>query len=239
MSGPKENMFSSISQSLKRTGRRAGFLFVICVGTCVSFRSAIHAAIDPQSNEAEVRKLYADEIGKTYSYPFHASPDYGEAGATKISAPGNAAVQGDMFIEPGAFPKAEYCQHCHQEAYHQWRQSLHANAFRTPFYRTSVNILMRTKGIEFARHCDSCHNPIGVLTGSLNSGAQGDRSFDRNGLTCMVCHSIQRVGSLAGNGSFVLSVPAVMVDEDGNRMPGEVPDSEIMAHPERHSMAVM
>ncbi|HTW31906.1 MAG TPA: VCBS repeat-containing protein, partial [Candidatus Sulfotelmatobacter sp.] len=27
------------------------------------------------------------------------------------------------------------------------------NAFRTPFYRTSVNILARTKGIESTRHC--------------------------------------------------------------------------------------
>jgi tetratricopeptide (TPR) repeat protein len=36
-----------------------------------------------------------------------------------------------------------------------------------------------------------------------------------------------------------MGVPAVMVDEAGNRIPGIVPDSEIMAHPERHSKAVM
>lgn len=232
-------MLFSIFGRLIRSARRASLLFVICAGVCVFFLSATHAAIDPVSKEANVRKDYADKISKTYSYPFTTSPDYANADATKISAPGNAAVQGNTFIEPGAFPTAEYCQHCHQEAYHEWRQSLHANAFRTPFYRTSVNILMRTKGIEFARHCDSCHNPIGVLSGSLNPGAQGDRAFDRNGLTCMVCHSIQKIGSLTGNGSFVLGVPAVMVDEDGNRIPGEVPDAEIMAHPDRHSMAVM
>jgi Tfp pilus assembly protein PilF len=232
-------MSSSISQRLKRPGRRAGLLLVICIGICVAFLSAIHAAVDPQAKEAEVRKVYADKISLTYSYPFPTSPDYANADATKISSPGNAAIQGNTFIEPGAFPTAEYCEHCHQEAYHEWRQSLHSNAFRTPFYRTSVNILMRTKGIEFARHCDSCHNPIGVLSGALNPAAQGDRSFDRNGLTCMVCHSIQKIGSLTGNGSFVLGVPAVMVDEDGNRIPGEVPDAEILAHPDRHAMAVM
>ena len=39
--------------------------------------------------------------------------------------------------------------------------------FSTPFYRASVNILIRTKGTEFSRHCDSCHNPIGVLSEAL------------------------------------------------------------------------
>jgi hypothetical protein len=67
---------------------------------------------------------------------------------------------------------------CVFEAYHQWRQSLHSNSFRTPFYRTSVNILMRTKGIEFARHCDSCHNPVGVL-GGAHARPQVDRSSIR------------------------------------------------------------
>jgi Flp pilus assembly protein TadD len=36
-----------------------------------------------------------------------------------------------------------------------------------------------------------------------------------------------------------MGVPAVMVDEHGNRMPGMVPDSEILAHLDRHSKAVM
>ena len=83
------------------------------------------------------RKQYADEIRQSYSFPF---------GKDQISTPGNAAVEGNDFIQPGAFPKAEYCGSCHQEAYAQWRQALHSNSFRTPFYRTSVNILLRTKG---------------------------------------------------------------------------------------------
>ena len=39
-------------------------------------------------------------------------------------------VQGGGFIKPGAFPDATYCEHCHQQAYHQWRQALHSNSFR-------------------------------------------------------------------------------------------------------------
>jgi tetratricopeptide (TPR) repeat protein len=165
-----------------------------------------------------------------YSYRF---------GRDSISAPGNARSETGSFIEPGAFPQAEYCAHCHPQAYEQWRQALHSNSFRTPFYRTSVNILARTKGIEFTRHCDSCHNPVGVLSGALNPDSRVDRQFDENGLTCMTCHSVQSLQPTLGNGSFVMGVPAVMVDENGQRIPGEVPYEQIMAHPERHARAVM
>jgi Flp pilus assembly protein TadD len=211
-------------------GRRACLLLLLCAGMCVFLWSTTRAAEDAKSQEATTRKAYADKTDQTYTYPF---------GAGNISLPGNAAAEGNTFLEPTAFPDAVYCGHCHQEAYHEWRQSLHANSFRTPFYRASVNILMRIKGIEFARHCDSCHNPIGVLSGSLTPGAQGDRSFDRDGLTCMTCHSIQSGDSKLGNGSYVMGVPAVMVDEKGNRIPGIVPDAEILAHLDRHSKAVM
>jgi tetratricopeptide (TPR) repeat protein len=187
-------------------------------------------AVDSPADQAKARKTYADKVRETYNFPF--SKD-------KISMPGNAAAEGDDFLQPGAFPDAEYCGYCHQEAYHQWRQALHSNAFRTPFYRTSVNILLRTKGIEFARHCDSCHNPIAVLGGAMNTGSTLDRSFDRDGLTCMTCHSIQSVQSKLGNGGFVMAVPSVLVDEQGKRIPGIVPYAEILAHLDRHSKAVM
>jgi Flp pilus assembly protein TadD len=182
------------------------------------------------AQEQSVRKAYSDNVSATYNYRF---------GKDKPSLPGNAAAVGEGFLEPGAFPKAEYCAHCHQEAYSQWRQALHSNAFRAPFYRTSVNILINTKGIEFARHCDSCHNPVAVLGGGLTQDSQVDRSFDRDGLTCMTCHSIQAVQSTEGNGGIVMGVPAVMVDEQGNRIPGEVPYDEIMKHTDRHVAAVM
>jgi tetratricopeptide (TPR) repeat protein len=222
--------------------RRALLLVLLCSGASVFLRSGTHAQQnsypDPKSPttqppaqpESPERKAYADHIREAYKFPF--APN-------EISLPGNASIQANDFIQPTAFPTADYCGHCHQEAYHQWRQALHSNSFRTPFYRTSVNLLIREKGIAFTRHCDSCHNPIAVLSGGLDPTATGDRSFDRDGLTCTVCHSIQSVDNRAGNGSYVLAVPAVMVDEQGNRIPGMVPDSEILAHPERHSKAVM
>ncbi|SEG31320.1 Tetratricopeptide repeat-containing protein [Bryocella elongata] len=197
-----------------------------------------HAAEDPVTKQQTERKVYADGVRQTYLY-IAAGASEAVYGKGKLALPGNAAIEGGDFIPSTAFPTAEYCGHCHQEAYAQWRQALHSNSFRTPFYRTSVNLLIHEKGIAFARHCDSCHNPIAVVSGSLDAHATADRSFDRDGLTCMTCHSIQQVDSKLGNGSYVLGVPAVMVDADGKRIPGMVPDAEILAHLDRHSQAVM
>ncbi|MFZ1086628.1 MAG: tetratricopeptide repeat protein [Terracidiphilus sp.] len=171
----------------------------------------------------------------TPSYNFH----YGK---NNPYTPGNLTAEGNGFLQPSAYPSAEYCGTCHQEAYSQWRQALHSNAFRTPFYRTSVNLLIRdkTRGIAFARHCDSCHNPIGVLSGALTEDSKVDRSeFDSDGLTCMTCHSIVNLDSTNGNGSVKMGVPSVIVDDKGERIPGMVPFDMILKHPERHSKAVM
>ena len=210
-----------------KTALLRGFLVLAAFAAAVCF---VKGTIQASSDQDTARKEYADKVRATYNYRF---------GKEKPSVPGNVSVEGDDFVQPGAFPNAKYCAHCHQEAYHQWRQALHSNSFRTPFYRTSVNILIRTKGIEFSRHCDSCHNPIAVLAGGLTQDSQVDRSMDQDGLTCTTCHSIQSLKSTSGNGGFVMGIPAVMVDEKGNRIPGEVPYDEIMKNPMRHSQAIM
>jgi tetratricopeptide (TPR) repeat protein len=209
---------------------RIGRIIVAATAFIVVFTGTARVAIQAQSGGDGKDENYSDEIRKSYNFLFEKD---------NFSLPGNAATEDNQFIQPGAFPPAEYCGHCHEEAYRQWRQALHSNSFRTPFYRASVNILIRTKGIEFSRHCDSCHNPIAVVSGGLTKDSHVDRSFDGDGLTCTVCHSIQNLQSTSGNGGYVLGVPAVMVDENGKRIPGEVPFGEILEHPERHSKAVM
>ncbi len=189
----------------------------------------VRAQAKPLDNPAQ-HSAYANTVREGYNFRF---------GKDTLSAPGNASIEGDDFIQPGAFPAASYCGKCHQEAYRQWRQALHSNSFRTPFYRISVNALMNTKGIEYTRFCDSCHNPVGVFAGALTENSHVDRNFDDDGITCMTCHSILRLKSTSGNGGYVMGIPAVMVDAKGNRIPGEVPYYKIMEHPERHARAVM
>lgn len=215
---------------MSRHATRISLLTLLFCAVSFLLLHRTYGAEDGPDDQANARKAYADKVRETYNFAFVKG---------NISFPGNAAVEGNDFLQPDAFPDAAYCGHCHQEAYHQWRQSLHANSFRTPFYRASVNILPRTKGIEFTRHCDSCHNPIGIFAGALDKQATVERTFDRDGLTCTTCHSILRVDSKLGNGGYVMGVPSVLVDEHGNRIPGIVPDAQILAHLDRHSKAVM
>lgn len=188
------------------------------------------AASGASASFATQRSAYAADIGKTYSFPW---------GREHPFWPSNARIEGDTFIQPGAFPTASYCAHCHQASYHQWRQSAHANAFREPFYIKNVQLLMDQKGIPSARHCEGCHNPIALFSGALTPGSKVKRSFDEDGVTCMVCHSISKLQANYGTGSYVMGIPAVMVDAQGKPIPGEVSYKEILAHPDRHSQAVM
>ncbi len=172
---------------------------------------------------------YQEETAKHYNLRFGKGP----------WLPSQAHNENDEFVPANDFPKAEYCAQCHEEAHKQWRESAHSNSFRAPFYVRNINLLINSKGIEYTRHCEGCHNPIALFSGSLTKGSKVDRSFDKDGVTCMVCHSIQRIQNTSGTGSYVMGTPTVMLDEAGKPMPGKVSFDQILAHPERHSKAVM
>ena len=60
-----------------------------------------------EKSEAD-RKAHNEKV--TPAYNFHYGPK-------NPFTPGNIQVKGEGFIQPGAFPTAEYCGTCHQEAY--------------------------------------------------------------------------------------------------------------------------
>lgn len=222
-------MGNSIQPAKDRAWRiAAAVAAVLLAGVGLSAYRARPALAQEDFNSA--RSAYAAEIAKTYQFPW---------GKEHPFWPSNAQIEGGTFIQPGAFPTAAYCAHCHEATYHQWRESAHANSFREPFYVKNVQLLMDQKGMPTARHCEGCHNPIALFSGALTPGSQVKRTFDNDGVTCMVCHSISKLQANYGTGSYVMGVPAVMVDEKGNPIPGEVSFDAILAHPERHSQAVM
>jgi Tfp pilus assembly protein PilF len=186
-----------------------------------------HAENDPTTPSQ--RTAYSQSIAEHYNYRF---------GANQPFLPSLATTDTGEFINSKAFLSAKYCGHCHQEAHAEWRQSAHANSFRTPWYTRNVNLLMGEKGIEFARHCEGCHNPTALTSGAMTKGSTINRKFDEDGVTCSVCHSIQKVDT-RGTGSYVLAQPAVLVDEHDQPIYGEVSDKEILIHLDRHSKAVM
>jgi len=212
----------------KSTFRSCGHRFINSLTIILIFLS-----IAPiRGSEADHgRDNYAQAVSKSYNFKF---------GNDSPFLPSNAKIEGNEFLQASSFPTAAYCGHCHDAIYQQWRQSLHSNSFRAPFYKKNVDILADTKGIEDTRHCEGCHNPISLFSGALTQNSVvADRSFDEDGITCSVCHSIQQLQPTYGLGSYVMGIPAVIVDERGEPVPGIVPDSDILSHPERHSKAVM
>ena len=175
------------------------------------------------------RHVFNETTAAKYNFRF---------GAAFPFLPSNATTDTGEFLDPKSFPTAEYCGHCHEETHQQWRASAHSNANRVPFYLRNVELLNKEKGIEFSRHCEGCHDPIALLSGALTEGAPQSRPYDKDGVTCSVCHSIQKVDT-RGTGSYVMGVPAVLVDEDGKAITRPVSDAEILAHLDRHSKAVM
>jgi len=218
---------------------------VAAVASVVPFAAAwaVHAASDPASPDApNAGAAYTAAIKVTGpTSPFHDSvaSRYNYAfGKESPFLPSNAVSSNGQFLTPKAFPTAQYCGHCHQQAYHQWRQSVHSNSFRAPWYLKNVNMLINEKGVQFSRHCEGCHNPVALLSGDLSQGMPKKRPFEDEGITCSTCHSIVSTDA-TGTGSYVLGTPAVLVDEAGAPITGPVSDAEILAHLDRHSKAVM
>jgi Flp pilus assembly protein TadD len=206
-------------------------VFTLAAAACCGWMAWHAERAYATNDEADVtdRSAYSQSVKEHYNSRF---------GVDQPFLPSNAVTDTGEFINPKSFPTAQYCGHCHQEAHAEWRQSVHANSFRAPWYVKNVNVLMKTKGTEYARHCEGCHNPIALTSGAMTQHSPVNRNFDADGITCSVCHSIQQVNT-RGTGSYVLAQPAVMVDENGKPVYGEVSDKEILAHLDRHSKAVM
>jgi len=157
-------------------------------------------------------------------------------------SPSNARTIDGQLIPVEQFFPASRCASCHQDTHAAWSQSLHRNAAREPFYRESADILLRTRGIEFTRHCESCHTPVALFSGRLTKGAGKNEApftpLDDEGVTCSVCHSITEA-RLDGAGSFTIRRPALLAKEDGAPVFGDFTDEQILADIPGHKRAVM
>ncbi len=171
----------------------------------------------------------ADTVKKDYSYRFGPNP----------FAPGEVRTSTGAFIGADQFIPAAYCARCHQDAHAQWEQSAHRNSFREPFYKKNVEMLIDQYGIEITRHCESCHNPITLVSGALTTGSKLARTYDEEGVTCAVCHSIEKITYLEGIGSYEIRPPALLLGEDGRPFAGKVTDQMILENVEAHRRAMM
>ena len=156
--------------------------------------------------------------------------------------PSEARTEDDNYISAEHFFPSSRCASCHQDTHAAWAESLHRNAAREPFYRESADILLRTRGIEFTRHCESCHTPVALFSGALTKDSGKTKApftpMDDEGVTCSVCHSITEA-RLDGTGSFTIRRPALLAREDGAPIYGDFTDEQILADVPAHKRAVM
>jgi tetratricopeptide (TPR) repeat protein len=237
---------------MSRTALRRALLTVILSASCLTVTYAVLAASGPADSTpgaipspdtpSTAGAAYTSAIkisGPTTQFHNSIAAKYNYAfGKESPFLPSNAMSANGQFLNPRSFPTAEYCGHCHKAAYHQWRESVHSNAFRAPWYLKNVNMLIDEKGVQFSRHCEGCHNPVALLSGDLTQGMPKKRPFEDEGVTCSTCHSIQSTDA-TGTGSYVMGIPSVLVDEKGEPITRQVSDAEILAHLDRHSKAVM
>ena len=178
-------------------------------------------------------KLTAEEydswITETYDFRF---------GKEKPFSPSNATTHNGKFIDPQNFTPSARCATCHTDVHPQWLQSAHRNSFREPFYTKNVNDLISQRNIAFTRHCESCHNPPALFSGALTDQPQfKNRPFDQEGVSCMVCHSIESVTG-KGIGGYVMGQPALLQQTDGTKLI-DVTDQQILDNVEDHKRAMM
>ncbi len=161
---------------------------------------------------------------------------------TSPFSPSNAQTLDGNYIPVEQFFSATRCIGCHSDTHTAWSQSLHRNAAREPFYRESADILLKTRGIEFTRHCESCHTPIALFSGALNASAKQQQApfttLDNEGVTCTVCHAITEA-RLDGTGSYTIRSPALLANSDGAPVYGDFTDEQILADIPGHKRAVM
>lgn len=224
-------MFSPLSKisnsPVARHGTFARLALILLLVTSAGF-VVRNARVTANPDTPKDPGAYASEIARTYDFKFGANP----------FAPGNATTTTGTFIPGEMFVAAKRCGTCHTDAHTQWRQSAHGNAFREPFYQKNVKDLQSQKGIEFTRHCESCHNPAALFTGALTKNSKVKRPFDDDGVSCISCHSIQSVSG-RGIGGYVMGVPALLVKEDGTRMLEGVTDQQILNDVPSHRRAMM
>ena len=161
---------------------------------------------------------------------------------------------------------ASTCARCHQDIVAQWESSAHRFAsFNNPFYEATITDMRNnadepnkwvekhvahykdfgSDGIGRAKSkwCSGCHDPSLMLAGKMN------RIIDRNtpeaqaGLTCLACHSMNKIHNQTGNGNYNIADeqedPYLFAKSKDGSLGAFLHDAAIKAKPEAHMEQMM
>ncbi|NVB83339.1 MAG: tetratricopeptide repeat protein [Kofleriaceae bacterium] len=97
------------------------------------------------------------------------------------------------------------CASCHPDAAAQWATSPHSFAsFGNPIYRVNVELARAELGRPASLHCGGCHDMPLAVDGLMAGDVPADDLRSHSGVTCRLCHGIERVDK-DGNGSYTWS----------------------------------
>jgi nitrate/TMAO reductase-like tetraheme cytochrome c subunit len=141
-------------------------------------------AIRGRIEQAEKARKKSDET---------AGEDAKTADGGKAQSTGSAALDHvNLFIED-KYPSANTCGVCHPKHYMEWSTSQHAYAQISPIYLSLSNKINQLANGSNGDFCLRCHSPVGANLGESQFMSNLDRHpTSREGITCVVCHRIDR-----------------------------------------------
>ncbi|MBL7010292.1 MAG: tetratricopeptide repeat protein, partial [Candidatus Marinimicrobia bacterium] len=151
-------------------------------------------------------------------------------------SPGSTVSGGYIAIE--SINRSARCgtSGCHPDIYEQWNQSAHRNSsFNNPFYKASVEYLLETADSTTVRWCGSCHDPVMLYSGLMETGPQMDIPEASSGITCEVCHGMVDIPDITGNSNYILDSPIEYPFSHSSGILGTVNKLLIKLKPQAHS----
>lgn len=196
-------------------------LRLLLLMTCTTLAAALAAALilpSPDNLAVDARK----------SLPFYDMP-FGD----NPFAPGELQTTDRAMIDWRGVPSARACGECHKQEFMEWATSIHAISDEDMIYATTVNEntgaarAAAAHGAAKGRWCESCHNPLGTLSGAVTDFPSVPRTETmEEGVTCVVCHTAVHAEPLAGNGALTIKL---------NQIFRHLHPALIMAAPSRHA----
>ena len=104
-----------------------------------------------------------------------------------------AAQQHEALFAETRFPSAGTCGTCHPKHYAEWSISQHSYSQLSPVYLSLSNKINQLANGSNGDFCLRCHNQVGANLGENPFASNLDRHpTSREGITCVVCHRIDR-----------------------------------------------
>ena len=153
-------------------------------------------------------------------------------------------IAGEDLLPAEALARSESCGQggCHPDIYAQWSESMHRfSSFNNPWYSKSIQVMIDRSGVEPARWCASCHDPVVLFSGRFDEAPIDiDHWTAHEGITCLSCHAIQGLRDVRGNGRYVIASPDEYPFARAESGPGRwVHNVLVRAKPEPHRRAML